>query len=555
VTGGRTGSELLVESLAANDVRDFFHIVGGPITQTIIGAINAGIRGIDVRDERAGTYAAVAYSRVSGRPGVMMACSGPGSINTVTGVAHAYADGAPVVILGGSAATFHRGTGAFQETDQVGVMRPITKWSHQVVDADGIDEALARALHIATTGAPGPVYLDLPADALFGTVQSDQPPRRAPGRMRSAADPPLISDAVEQLRAARQPVVVAGSGVLWSQAWDELRQLVEIAGVPFYTTPITAGLIPEDHRLSFPGARSTAFREADCVLVVGTRDNYVLNSLAPPVFSPTSVLIEVNVNPDDLSANRAADVAILGDARLVLNQVVSEWQRHGPGQDLTPWIARLHEVNDGARERSRGQYEAVSTDSPIHPHRLAIEVRRAAPRDAIMVLDGRETLTFGRRAVPSYFPAGMLNPGTYGTMGVGVPYAIGARVADPGRPVVALVGDGAFGYHAMEIDTAVRHGLGFVCVVANNAGWTANRDRPGHALDYSSYERVADVFGGLGLRVDAAEALGPALDEAVDYVKRQNKPAIVNVMTASVRAGGRTFSRHGRNADSDYDAV
>ncbi len=546
------GSELLVKELVAHDVRDFFHIVGGPMTSTIILAIEQGIRGIDVRDERAGTYAATAYSRVTRRPGVVMACSGPGTINTVTGVAHAFADGAPIVVLGGSASMFQRTTGAFQETDQVGVMRPITKWAHQVTDADGVADAITRGFQIATSGAPGPVYLDLPANALYGESQQPEAvalqPRPQP---RGAGDPALIARAADRLRQAERPIVIAGSGVLWSEAWEELRRFVELTGVPFYTTPIAGGLVPEDHALSFPAARSTAFREADCIFVVGTRDNYILNFLQPPVVSAESTVVTLNSNPEDISRNRLADVGILADAKLGLGQLAAELGSEC--LDFSAWTARLGDKDAASRERSAEQAE--SSEVPIHPFRLATEVRKAAPREAIMVVDGRETLAFGRRAIPSYMPAGMLNPGTYGTMGVGVPFAIGAKVASGSSPVVALVGDGAFGYHMTEIDTAVRHSLGFVCVIANNAGWTANRDRPGHALAYSDYDKLGDVFGCFGAKVTEPSELAPTLADALAYAERESKPALVNVVMASVRAGGRSFSKHARQGESDYDAV
>jgi thiamine pyrophosphate-dependent acetolactate synthase large subunit-like protein len=550
------GSDLLVRSLLEHEVKDFFCLVGGPISGAIVASIEAGIRAIDVRDERAGTFAGVAYSRLTQRPSVVMTCSGPGTTNTVTGVAHAFVDGAPVIVLGGSTAQYQRSTGAFQDIDQVSLFRPITKWSHQVTDPDGVSDAIARAFQIAMSGAPGPVYLDLPSDVLYGDASDDPAISRVAKprpRVRCQADPSAIDAAVQLLSAAQRPVVLAGSGVLWSQAWDELAAFVDASGIPFYTTPMTSGLVPEDHPLSFQAARSTALREADCVLLVGTRDNYIVNNLQPPVFDSDVRVIEINVESAALSRNRVADVAILADAALALGQLTAAVRDPPAPGDYQSWIGRLRDVNANAREKLHA--DATSDEEPIHPLRLATEVHAATPRDAIRVLDGRETLAFGRRAMSAYAPSTLLNPGTFGTMGVGVPFAMGAKVARPDAQVVLLLGDGAFGYHVSELDTAVRHGLGFVCVVANNAGWTAHRDTPAHALAHSEYHEAARMFGCWGTKVTSPADLAPAMAEALEYAATEHKPAVINAIMASIPTSGRNFTRHARTGPATYAAV
>jgi acetolactate synthase-1/2/3 large subunit len=314
---------------------------------------------------------------------------------------------------------------------------------------------------------------------------------------------------------------------------------------------MSAGMVPEDHPLSFQAARSTAFREADCIVVVGTRDNYILNYLQPPVVSRDSTVVQLNANPEDLSHNRLADVGILADAKLGLAQLSTEIVRRGARPSRTGWTARLDELNAAARERAWREGRS-SAEGGVHPYQLARILRQMSPRDAVMVLDGRETLAFGRRAVESYVPAGLLNPGTYGTMGVGVPYALGAKLAVGRRPVVALLGDGAFGYHALELDTAVRHKIGFVCVVANNGGWTGARHRPGHALEYSPYHNLSTVFGCWGASVACEQELEPVLKEAFDYVKAESKPAVVNVITSSARASSRPRDFRLNAAKNEY---
>lgn len=547
------GIDLFVRQLEAQQVRDFFYLVGGPMSESMERAIEAGIRGVDVRDERAATYAAVAYARTTGRPGVVMTCSGPGTVNATVGIAHAFADRAPVVLFGGSSATYLRTDGVFQETDQVGIMRPITKWSHQVPDAEAIPEIVARAFQVASDGSPGPVYVDLPSDVLYEKLAVEAPgPAHPRPRFRSAPDPVTIHQAVDRLSESRRPVVLAGSGVLWSDAAAELVHLAEALGAPCFTTPVTRGMIPDDHPLALPGARATALRETDCLLMVGTRDNYVVNYLRPPVIGAGATVIEVNVDGEDLARNRLPDVAILADARLALEALAAAVAARGPA-DYRPWLEALRDKDATARERVA--LEATSSDVPIHPLRLCAELARVLPRDAIRVVDGHETLGFARRGLPSYVPRSTLTPGVYGTMGVGVPFALGAQVGSPGSLVAVLTGDGAFGYHAMELDTAVRHSLPLVCVVANNGGWTAGRDRPGRFLGFTDYSRLADTFGCAGLRITDPGDLGEGLRSAVETAVRDRTPTIVNVEMAPLASSGRTFSRYTRHGTQHYSPV
>jgi thiamine pyrophosphate-dependent acetolactate synthase large subunit-like protein len=550
-----TGSELLVRQLVALGVEYFFFIIGGPMSDTIGLAVDSGLKGIDTRDERAATFAAMAYSRMTGRPGVVITCSGPGTTNTVTGLAHAYADGAPVIVLGGSAARYLRGTGGFQELDQVSLMRPVTKLSHQVADPDGVPEAVARAFQMATSGAPGPVYVDLPSDVLYGMAgsQEDPPIQGLRPIPRSAGDPAAIAAAVDLIVAAQRPVIVFGSGVLWSGASGELRALVEHTGIPFFSTPMARGTIADDHPLSFPAGRSTAFRETDCMIVIGTRDNYVVNHLKPPVVNAEAAIVELNLEPGDLSRNRLATVAIAADARLGISQLVDEFDRRRVDLALGNWIQQLAAKDRSARERL--QEFNGSDEVPIHPQRLCAEIERVRDRAAVVVIDGAAILDFGRRILSAYEPARFMTPGVFGTMGVGVPFGLGAKIADPSAQVIVLTGDGAFGYHAMELDTAVRHELGVVIVVANNGGWTSKRGRPGYALEFSDYHEIANAVGCFGAKVTDPRELSGTLSLALEYAARENKPALINVIISTDRLGGRGFSRHARHSSGEYDAV
>src|SRR5215216_3283652 len=273
------GSQILARALKRQGVDTMFYLMGGPMLDAESACIEEGIRSIDVRHEQAAAMMAHAYARLLNRPGVCMAASGPGVTNLVTGVAHAWADCTPVLALGGAAPTSTSGRGAFQDMDQLAMMRPITKWAERVHHPRRIPEFVGMAIRRAMTGRPGPVYLDLPGDILYQEVEEatiEWPePWDIDKRSRPAASLGEINRTIDLLASAKQPVLISGSGILWSEATVELQRWVDCTGIPLYTTPQSRGVIPEDHPYCYLTARSTAFREADVVIVVGTRLNYV----------------------------------------------------------------------------------------------------------------------------------------------------------------------------------------------------------------------------------------------------------------------------------------
>jgi thiamine pyrophosphate-dependent acetolactate synthase large subunit-like protein len=547
------GVAAVAQTLLACGVRDFFYLIGGPMSGTMGACIEAGLHGIDVRDERAASYAAIGYSRVTGRPGVVLSAAGPGTANTITGVAHAQADGAPIVVIGGSSPIYQRDLGVFQEADQVALMKPITKWAYQVQHPDRIADAIQRALQIVQSGAPGPAYVDLPGDILYGDTNVHCPPEGVLRNARTAGDPRYISNAIDVLEHAERPIIVAGSGVYWSRAWNELRAFAETSGVPVFTTPMARGLLPEDHPLCPASARSVAFREADCVLVIGTRMNYVVNWLKPPVMADKARVIAVNLDPAELAHHRSVDVAVLADARLGLQQLSAAIAQRPGWPKFAAWTDHLTEMHTSAR---RKVVEAAAThDGPIHPLRLCLALERVLPRSAILVADGHEILGFSRRSIPAYEPGHSISPGMWGTMGVGVPFGVGAQVGQPATPVVVLTGDGAFGYHAAELDTAARHGLGITFIVANNGGWTGIRGRPGYSLGHHAYERLTEVYGGRGVCISDPDELDEGLRAALAYAATEHQPSVVNVVVSTARAGGRQFLQYRRDQRSEYEAV
>ncbi len=356
------GSQILARSLRRLHVDTFFYIMGGPMMAAESASVEEGLRAIDVRHEQAAAMMAHAYGRVKNTIGVCMAASGPGATNLITGVANAWADCAPLLAIGGSAPISQRGKGAFQEMDQVGAFKPITKWAEQVSDPRRVPEYVSIAVRHALSGRPGPVYLDMPGDVLYKQVEEDDVvyPETDPSefRVRPRADPGLIDDAIRLLAQAERPLVLTGSGILWSAAEAELQKFVELAGVPFYTTPQGRGVVPDDHALSFPTARATAFREADLLLLIGTRINYVIGHLAPPRFNASARLIQVDIDPTEIGHNRPADVGIVGDARAVLSQLLQAADGRIDSRRFNAWREHLASVEQTKRVESEA---AMST--------------------------------------------------------------------------------------------------------------------------------------------------------------------------------------------------
>lgn len=537
-----TGNDLLARTLTNLGVKDFFFIMGGPMVDATKLIFDAGIRGIDVRHEQAAAMMAHAYSRVTGEVGVAMGCSGPGALNLLTGVANAWSDGSPVVAIGGSSPSFQYGMGAFQEVDQLACFKPVTKWATRLTDPKRIPDTVEEAFHRARSGTPGPVYLDFPADVLYAHI-ADEPAADTPAATRGfsigirdavplvphrpLADPAEVRRAARLLADAERPIIVSGTGVLWSKAWAELRELVDLAGIPFFATPQGRGVIEEDHPLSPIAARSAAFREADVVLVVGTRLNHMIGFGRSPRFDAAASFIQIDISQDEIGHNRPVEVGLLGDAKAVLGQLIDEIRPMVAERDPSPWVTHLGAIH--ARKSAEHEELCATDQHPIHPLRLAKEVRDVIDRDAILVVDGHEILSFCRQTIPSYSPRHRLNSGPFGTMGVGVPFAIGAKIASPDSQVILVQGDGSFGLNGMEMDTALRHGIPFVCVISNNAGWTSTgrRVRPGTYLGHTRYDQMFDRLGAHTEMVDAPDDIRPALERAI----ASGRPAIVNVMT------------------------
>ncbi len=528
-----TGYRILAQALKNEGVSTMFFVSGGPMDEFYDEADQIGIRLIDARHEQGAAMMAHGWSRVTGEVGICAACSGPGTTNLVTGIVTAMADACPVIALGGSSSSELTHWDDFQEVDQVSLMRPITKWAGQANSAARIPELVSIAFRKCWGSRPGPVYLDLPGDVLHQEVEEDTVyyPTNSRTDARSMGDPDLVKRAIEMLAEAERPLVLTGTGVFWSRAWNELQEFVETTGIPFYTTPQGRGVIPDDHELSFPAARSMAFREADVAISIGTRNSWIWQFMQAPRFSPDLKFIQVNTDREEIGHNRPADLGIVGDARMVLQQLTQEAKEQGfENKKGSPWVGQLR-----AREATNAERNEPLLNSdqvPIHPLRMMKEIRDFLPQDAIVVVDGHETLNFARQSIPTYLPGHRLNSGGSGCMGVGVPFGIGAQAAMPDKKVLVVHGDGSFGINAINLDTAVRHNLPVVTVINVNGGWTATPAgqplKPWIFIGANQrYDKLGEALGTHGEYVDRPEQLRPALERAF----ASGKPAVINVVT------------------------
>ena len=531
------GSYLIARTLKEEGVDTLFYLMGGPNFDIVMASEDLGIRCVDFRHEQAAAFAAHAYARVTGKPGVCTAASGPGTLNLLTGVYTAAIDCAPMVILGGAGPVHEIGREAFQEVDQVGIMEPMMKWVHQTTQAARYPEVVSMAFRKATTGRPGPVYIDCGADVLYEEVDEEAAitPYRAERRTRPAAEADIVTETIDMLAAAERPMIFAGGGAFFSGGSDELTKFVDLTSTPFYTAPMSRGVVPEDHVVSFQAARSTAMRETDFVLVVGTRLNWMVQY--GHRFNSDAKVVQIDIDPAELGHNRNIDLGIVGDAKAVMSQLLAEASSREvdwAGRLESDWVLHLREEDDRRAERSAALLNSDQT--PIHPLRLCKEIRDFLDRDAIVSVDGNEILHFGRQSIPTFVPGHRLNSGVTGTMGVGLPYGIGAKLAKPDKQVLVLHGDGSMGMNAMELDTCVRHNIPVVTVISNNAGWTArtpDRRKPGRELGFTNYDGMARELGGYGEKVEDPNEIKPALQRAFD----SGKPAVINAIVEPTAAG------------------
>jgi len=515
-------------------VSTVFSIPGGHIDRIYDGFLEYGTQLVVVRHEQAAAMMAHAWSIFKGQPGVCLVTAGPGFTNALTGVVNAYLDNVPLVLLSGTAPVRDWRKGSLQEMNQADMIKPVAKWCETCYDIRRIPEYLSLAFRHAVSGRPGPVFLELPPDILGISVDEEEVVYPAKGSVvyKTPGDVDLVRKAAGLINRAERPVMIGGSGIGFSHCDKELRDFVNKTGIPFILFNNGRGAIPDDHPLSLwdGGQMSllTAAPEADLILALGIRFNWLL--MYGETF-PQAKLIHVDIDPTEVDRNRKADVGLVGDIGAVLSQLNKEVDK----REHQGWIKKLR---DAYLPLVEGEIKARQTPSePIHPARLVEQVRKTAGDDALYIVDGGDTSYFGMVGLKAREKSSVIVAagGLFGCLGTGVPFGIAAKLARPEKTVVVINGDGAFGFNAMEFDTAVRHNIPFVCVICNDQAWgmikhgqEMSYDRVvGSGLGLVHYEKVVEALGGYGEFVTKDEETIPAIERAI----ASGKPACVNVLT------------------------
>lgn len=528
-----SAAEHLARALQARGVRRIFGLEGGHIQPLWDCAARLGIAIVDVRDERAAVHMAHAHAELTGEPGVAMVTAGPGVTNTVTAVANASIAGVPVVVIGGAPPMPQEHMGPLQGLPQVEILAPVTRFARTVRVAEYAVRELDRAFSAALgdLGERGAAYIEFPTDVLRTPVPNqlvlDEFVRgRKPRRI--APDPASVAAAVERLWSARRPAIVAGRGARGAER--ELIALLDALGAVYLDTQESRGLVPDEHPSVVGAMRGTVMTQADVVVTVGRKLDYQLGYGSTAVF-PNATFVRIGESATEISDNRRGDPEILATPALALDAIVHAARGRVPSVERA-WAADLRRAHVERAEAYDAKLAAApaGADGRMHPNRIFAAIRACVPSDAIAIADGGDILSFARVGLTQRT---YLDSGTFGCLGVGVPFAVAAALAQAGRTVISVNGDGAFGFNAMEIDTAVRHGARAVFVVANNAAWNIERfDQMvnyegrvvGTELRDSDYAQLAVALGAYGERVDDPEQLEGALRRAM-----ANAPALLDV--------------------------
>ena len=529
-----TGAQILARSLKQQGVDFVFGVVGFPITAFATDAQRAGIRYIGMRNEQAASYAAQAAGYLTGRPQACAVVSGPGVIHALAGLANAQSNRWPMILIGGASAVYQNGMGAFQEERQVLVASPLSKYAHAVEEASRIPYYVEQAVRSSLFGVPGASYLDLPDDVLTEEVALDRvyEASTVSDAPRPAADPSAVRAAINALKSAESPLVIVGKGMAWSRAEHEVRQFIEATQLPYLATPMGKGVVPDDHPLSVAAGRSYALQNADLVMLLGARLNWILHFGQPPRFREDVRVVQLDINAEEIGTNVPAEVALVGDGRSVmaqLNAAIEEEPWQYPPE--TTWRTGLQSAIEANVEITEQMMQDDST--PLNYQRTLRAIRDTTPRDSIIVSEGANTMDIGRTILNNYDARERLDAGTYGTMGVGMGFAVAAAVVDPSKRVIAVEGDAAFGFSGMELETMCRYQLPITTVVINNNGigggvseLRPDRDPPPSVmLPGARYEKVIEAFGGRGYYVDSTDQLESTMREA----NEGEGPAIVNI--------------------------
>ncbi|XP_056375886.1 2-hydroxyacyl-CoA lyase 1 [Hyla sarda] len=544
-----TGAQVIAEALVAQNVKYMFGIVGIPVIEVAIAAQVAGIKYVGMRNEQAACYAASAVGYLTGRPAVCLVVSGPGLIHALSGMANSNMNCWPVIVLGGSSDTNQETMGAFQEFPQVETCRLYSKFSARPGSLEAIPSVVEKAVRTSMYGRPGACYIDIPGD--FVNEMIDRSALRFPEccspRPISLADSSEIEKAVAELKGAQNPLIIIGKGAAFSRAEDSIRRLVDECGLPFLPTPMGKGVVPDNHPLCVSAARSSVLLNADVILLLGARLNWMLHFGLSPRFRPDVKIIQVDICAEELGNNVKPVASLLGDVNAVTQQILEGLQKISwKYPSNTEWWNILRKKIKTNEENSKQL--ASGSSVPMNYYTVFRHVKDAVPNDCIIVSEGANTMDIGRTVLQNLHPRHRLDAGTFGTMGVGLGFAIAAAMVvkdeAPEKRVVCVEGDSAFGFSGMEVETICRYNLPIVIIVVNNNGIYSGFDEdswanmlqagdpasiapPVSLKPNAHYEQVMMAFGGKGYFVNTPEELQQALSSSFSD---KNVPSLINVM-------------------------
>ena len=528
-----TGAQATIRSLEQEGVEVIFGIPGGAILPAYDPILDSPIRHILCRHEQGAAHAADGYAQATGEVGVCMATSGPGATNLVTGLANAYMDSIPIVAITGQVPTWAVGGDAFQECDATGITMPVTKHNFLILDAQEIPQTIAEAFHIARTGRPGPVLVDIPKDILQTDMAWWYPQQvDLPGyRPVTKGNPKQIREAAKLIMSAKKPIIYSGGGIIRSGAADELRRLAELTGIPTVTTLMGRGGIPDDHELclGMPGMHGnytavTAMQKADLLISLGVRfDDRVTGKLA--AFAPDAKIIHADIDPAEIGKNRAVDVPIVGDARSVihdLNEVLEQMIEERSKPEIAEWSKQVQ-----AWKKKYPYMYTQTADGPLKPEYVIEQIGKITNGDAIYVGGVGQHQMWASQYVRFKRPNTWINSGGLGTMGYAVPAAMGAKVGRPGDTVWCIDGDGCFQMTCQELATMSTENIPVKIAIINNAflGMVRQWQELFYEKRYSAvefgydvpdYVKLAEAYGCVGLRCDSA-------DEVENTIRKANE--------------------------------
>lgn len=531
------GHQIIAKALKTQGVENMYGVVGIPVNIIADSSQREGINYIGMRHEMPATYAAQASSYLSGRIGAALVVSGPGALNAVGAFANAWSNRWPLLLLGGAGEANGVDMGFFQEAEQVAAMAPYAKYAKRVEKAERLPIYIAEAVKKSLMGVPGPSYLDLPGDIITAEVEESdvQWAERVPDPPRLMSDPNDVRAAIEAIKTAEQPLIIFGKGIAASRAESEMRQFVEKTGIPYLAMPMAKGIIPDDHELASAAARSFVLSNTDLIFLAGARLNWMLHFGLPPRFRPDVRVVQLDFNPEEISVNVDTEVALIGDAKQTLGQMldVLEQDPWEFPQD-SEWLQSVRAEARQNAEAIQSMYDDHSTPLQYYPALKSID--DALERDAIIVAEGASTMDISRTVLNNYEARTRLDAGSFGSMGLGHGFAVAAQVEYPDRRVLCLQGDGAFGFAGTECEVAVRYNLPITWVVFNNGGIGGHTQEqidsgtvpPGAMSPGARYDLMMEGLGGKGYQAETIDELNAALADAF----KLGGPSLINVPIA-----------------------